>query len=92
MRDEDPEYHASQLSFFNADTEERLRYWEDPRLAQIPMPPGWVQMPREPTNGSVLYTWPARNEDTGEIIHSDPRHLPEALAERGVPIKTISLV
>ena len=34
-----------------------------------------------------------RNDERGEIINSDPRLLfPEALVERGVPLKTIILV
>ncbi|KAI3333872.1 HET-domain-containing protein [Ustulina deusta] len=33
-----------------------------------------------------------RNKSTGEIINSDPRLFPEALLERGIPVRTITIV
>ena len=88
---DDAEFRTSYVSFLNTDTGKVAAYWDDPRTKEIPMPPGWVQMPRKPNTDDPEYTWPARNVNTGKIINSDPRLFPEALAERGIPVKTITL-
>jgi hypothetical protein len=63
---------------------------DDPRLP--PLPPDWEYA----TAPDLL--WPNkkaeafRNIMTGEILHSDPRWLPDALRARSVPLKMFALV
>jgi hypothetical protein len=64
----------------------------DPRWAEIPIPPEWEPIDFERTVADPTHCVKFRNRNTGEIINSDPRLFPEALIARGVPLKTITLV
>ncbi|KAK3994348.1 heterokaryon incompatibility protein-domain-containing protein [Cladorrhinum sp. PSN332] len=68
---------------------------KDPRLKGVPMPEGWEQirdMKEETLDDPRNFVGEFRHRTTGETIKGDPRLLPEALAARGVPITTITLV
>ncbi|RYP74485.1 hypothetical protein DL771_002959 [Monosporascus sp. 5C6A] len=64
----------------------------DPRLESIPIPPEWEPIAWERTRADPYHCRKFRNMNSQEIINSDPRLFPEALTERGVPLKTITLV
>ncbi|KAI0968156.1 HET-domain-containing protein [Xylaria arbuscula] len=76
--------------FYNSDSIEIREY--DPRLDSIPILAEWelieFQWTREDPNTCRKF----RNKATGEIINSDPRLFPEALLERGILVKSITLV
>ena len=66
---------------------------EDPRLVGIPLPPGWVpvadwEKTRDDPHDCERYY----KKQTGEVINSNPRLLPEALQERGLQLQTITVV
>ncbi|KAI1277039.1 HET-domain-containing protein [Xylaria sp. FL0933] len=65
---------------------------DDPRLDNIPLPAEWEPIELEWTRSDPEHCRKFRNRDTGEIINSDPRLLPEALLARGIPVKTITLI
>ncbi|KAI1353846.1 HET-domain-containing protein [Xylaria sp. FL0043] len=65
---------------------------DDPRLDSIPLPAEWEPIEFEWTRSDPDNCRKFRNRDTGEIINTDPRLLPEALLERGIPVKTITLI
>ncbi|KAI8631090.1 HET-domain-containing protein [Xylariaceae sp. FL1651] len=77
------EFHSDKPDAITAD---------DPRLTDIPLPTEWEPVEFEWTPADPFYCKKFRNKNTGEIINSDPRLFPEALVERGVPVKTITLV
>ena len=63
---------------------------EDPRLGYLP--PGWekqeaIRNPRDPLHFVRYKHLPKRM-----VINGDPRLLPEALLERGISVKNISLI
>ncbi|KAI0911997.1 HET-domain-containing protein [Ustulina deusta] len=64
----------------------------DPRLDSIPMPAEWEPIEFEWTPSYPMHCRKFQNKSTGEIINSEPRLFPEALLERGIPVKTITLV
>ncbi|KAF2649712.1 HET-domain-containing protein [Lophiostoma macrostomum CBS 122681] len=76
------------LHFFNVDTNELLL--EDPRLP--PLPSGWEETGRKPTSDDPRYFKEFHNRDTGRVINSDPRMMPDALRARGVVIRAFRLV
>ncbi|KAI3320241.1 HET-domain-containing protein [Xylariaceae sp. AK1471] len=76
--------------FRNADT--NITTSEDPRLVNLSIPAEWESIEFEWTPADPIYCKKFRNTNTGEFINSDPRLFPEALIERGVPLKTITLV
>ncbi|KAH9905372.1 HET-domain-containing protein [Xylariomycetidae sp. FL2044] len=76
--------------YYNDDTGDETS--EDPRLAEVLLPPEWEPIDREWTTADPLYCKWFKHRETGEVINSDPRLFPEALRERGVPLKTITLV
>jgi hypothetical protein len=63
---------------------------EDPRLP--PLADGWKMLQRERTQDDPEFFQDFRNEQTGRVLNSDPRLLPEALAERAVPLETFRLI
>ncbi|KAI0811755.1 HET-domain-containing protein [Xylaria sp. FL0064] len=65
---------------------------DDPRLDSIPLPAEWEPIEFEWTRSDPNICRKFRNRDTGEIINSDPRLYPEALLERGIPVKNITLI
>ncbi|KAK8136781.1 HET-domain-containing protein [Apiospora sp. TS-2023a] len=78
--------HA-QYSYLNSET--GLTTQMDPRLG--PLPPAWV-----PSNSPRQAGMPAlrscyKNIETGEVMDSDPRLLPEALENRGVVLENLLL-
>ncbi|KAI1429762.1 HET-domain-containing protein [Xylaria sp. FL1777] len=77
-------------SFHNGDSNTTCEY--DPRLDSIPIPAEWEPMEFEWTRSDPDYCRKFRNKNTGEIINSDPRLFPEALLERGIPLRTITLI
>ncbi|KAI1869732.1 uncharacterized protein JN550_005713 [Neoarthrinium moseri] len=65
---------------------------EDPRLQDVPLPAGWEAVEFRRTREDPRNCTRYQNTVTGEVINSDPRLTPEALIERGVDIRTITLV
>ncbi|KAI0506061.1 HET-domain-containing protein [Xylaria bambusicola] len=78
------------IYFYNTDSGMETEY--DPRLESIPIPTDWEPIEFEWTPADPINCRKFRNKDTGAVINSDPRLFPEALLERGVPIRTITLV
>ncbi|KAI1155632.1 HET-domain-containing protein [Nemania diffusa] len=76
--------------FRNTDT--GITTEDDPRLANTPIPTEWEFIEFEWTPPDPINCRKFRNRDTGEIINSDPRLFPEALLERGIPLRTITLI
>ncbi|KAI1380165.1 HET-domain-containing protein [Hypoxylon crocopeplum] len=74
------------------DDDTRSPSTEDPRLDGIPIPSKWEPIEWERTRDDPHYCRKFRNNETREVINSDPRLFPEALIARGVPIRTITLV
>jgi hypothetical protein len=74
--------------FLNRQTNERTK--QDPRLD--PLPVNWEAIEKEDEMKLVNYVQHHRNRNTGEIINSDPRLLPEALKARGVDVTTVILL
>ncbi|KAI2607991.1 HET-domain-containing protein [Hypoxylon sp. NC1633] len=83
-------YAHHRLHYINKDTGDSSG--DDPRLDEIPIPPEWEPMEWKTTRADPYYCRMFRNKETGEVINSDPRLFPEALVERGIPVKTITLV
>ncbi|KAI0103035.1 HET-domain-containing protein [Nemania sp. FL0031] len=77
-------------SFRNAET--GMGTEDDPRLASTQMPAEWEPIEFEWTPADPLNCRKFRNRDTGQVINSDPRLFPEALLERGVALRTITLI
>ncbi|KAI1121265.1 HET-domain-containing protein [Nemania abortiva] len=76
--------------FRNTDTGTLTK--DDPRLADILMPAEWESIEFEWTAADPVNCRKFRNRYTGEVINSDPRLFPEALLERGIPLRTITLI
>ncbi|KAI1079949.1 HET-domain-containing protein [Whalleya microplaca] len=76
--------------YFNVETQHEST--EDPRLENIPIPSEWVPIEWERTRADPHHCKKFRNMKTGDVINSDPRLFPEALIERGIPMKRITLV
>ncbi|KLU88072.1 hypothetical protein MAPG_07059 [Magnaporthiopsis poae ATCC 64411] len=73
-----------------------LRTDEDPRLP--PLPPPWEAVDNvaaakrlERTLDDPFVFRRFRNKETGEVVNSDPRMLPDALRARGVPLEFFTL-
>jgi hypothetical protein len=72
------------------DSKTQTRSTRDPRLG--PLPAEWKPIITKDR------LWPSKrveafqNRDTGQILYSDPRLLPDALRARGVPLQTFTLV
>jgi hypothetical protein len=81
-------YFVEQPHFFNHKT--RKSTTKDPRLP--PLPAEWKEVMTQDK------LWPNKkveafeNMNTGQILHSDPRMLPDALRARGVPLEEFALV
>ncbi|KUJ06525.1 uncharacterized protein LY89DRAFT_790395 [Mollisia scopiformis] len=60
----------------------------DPRLSQIPFPPGWRVQSHDSEEDFAKYV----NDITGENSLYDPRLAPDALRQRGVEIQTFDLI
>ncbi|KAH7380692.1 heterokaryon incompatibility protein-domain-containing protein [Pyrenochaeta sp. MPI-SDFR-AT-0127] len=75
-------------SFYNPDTGEGTR--QDPRLGALSHE--WEQAHKVDESRIGVFVQYHRNTNTGEMINSDPRLLPEALKSRGIPLQTIILV
>jgi len=82
------ELNILQPSFWNSDTNTSKE--EDPRLGGLP--PDWERIEHERTSDDALLYSYHRNTVTGEVINSDPRMFPEALAARGVKLEQFLLV
>ncbi|KAI1309263.1 HET-domain-containing protein [Xylaria venustula] len=76
--------------FCNGDSHEIREY--DPRLDSIPLPAEWEPIEFQWTRADPNICSKFRNRITGEVINSDPRLFPEALLERGIPVKRITLI
>jgi hypothetical protein len=63
---------------------------DDPRLQ--PLADGWKMLQRERTQDDPEFFQDFRNEQTGEVLNSDPRLLPEALTQRRVPLEIFRLI
>lgn len=63
---------------------------EDPRLD--PLPPEWERVQADRTPDDPVACALFKNKVTGEVMNSDPRLLLEALAQRGVDLKTFQLI
>ncbi|KAK5661140.1 hypothetical protein OQA88_11030 [Cercophora sp. LCS_1] len=63
---------------------------EDPRLGSLD--PNWVAIPRDRTQDDPYFFSSFRDENTGRVINSDPRLLPNALKQRGVVLEDFVLV
>jgi hypothetical protein len=63
---------------------------QDPRLSDLPTE--WEEIVQEDEARSNIYVQHFKNKNTGEIINSDPRLLPQALKARGVNLETFILV
>lgn len=81
-------HHEPEPCYWNEDTKKLSR--EDPRLGDLPEE--WERINVEKKYGDPLLFAPHKNRVTGEVINSDPRLLPEALAARGVKLRTFRLV
>lgn len=62
----------------------------DPRLG--PLPVQWEEMRPEGKEVDVNVASRFKNRDTGEVMDSDPRLLPDALRDRGIPLESFCLV
>lgn len=62
---------------------------EDPRLQ--PLPSDWEPVQGGKTDSEAERVAWHRNKDTGQILNSDPRLLPEALEKRGVDVRMLQL-
>ncbi|KAJ8131818.1 hypothetical protein O1611_g1808 [Lasiodiplodia mahajangana] len=86
-----PDLNGHRMPLFrNADTGMETRF--DPRLAEIPLPADWERVEFEWTPADPINCRKFRNIHTGEVINSDPRLFQEALLERGIPLRTITLI
>ncbi|KAL7627071.1 hypothetical protein AAE478_003847 [Parahypoxylon ruwenzoriense] len=65
---------------------------EDPRLRALDLDPVWECCAGERTRDDPQLYARYRNRDTGEVLNSDPRLLPEALEGRGVALRRFRLV
>lgn len=75
------------VQIFHNKTNDHIVY-DDPRLG--PLPDGWeYEMDHYPTK---YVTKNFRDQTTGKVTTEDPRWTPEALINRGVPIRTFNLV
>ncbi|KAF4459783.1 ankyrin repeat and SAM domain containing 6 [Fusarium albosuccineum] len=63
---------------------------QDPRLK--PLEPNWAQITRERTQDDPYFLQWFQNEQTGEIMNSDPRLLPDALRNRNITLEHFQLV
>ncbi|KUJ18559.1 uncharacterized protein LY89DRAFT_732116 [Mollisia scopiformis] len=61
----------------------------DPRMGNIPLPPGWKIREHRKKDWRQLFFNETTQEDNG---HFDPRLTPKSLKERGVDIQTFDLV
>lgn len=77
------------MSFLDLETGEETI--EDPRLESLEGS-NWERVDHEPTLDDPEVFDYFRNKETGEVINSDPRLLPEALKARGVYLTTFCLV
>ncbi|KAL8365197.1 hypothetical protein RB595_004145 [Gaeumannomyces hyphopodioides] len=75
-------------------TADPVRTREDPRLMKVPLPGAWERLrgrrgsgeqdgDGEEADDPEMFDY-FRNRDTGEVVNSDPRMMPEALEARGV--------
>ena len=78
------------LQFYDPSTQQVTI--EDPRLAAVPIPSEWEQLPAVRTVDDPEFFCRFRNKDSGEIINADPRLLPENLKAQGVDLETFDLV
>ncbi|KAI3321997.1 hypothetical protein HD806DRAFT_536468 [Xylariaceae sp. AK1471] len=62
-----------------------------PRLDEMPVPALWEPLEFEHTREDPKSCRKFRNRETGKVINSDPRLFPEALRERGIDIKLITV-
>ena len=74
--------------FLNTSTNEKTTL--DPRLGPLAEP--WEELKAVRTRDDPTIFARFRNKQTGEVMNSDPRMLPDALRARGVPLKTFRLV
>jgi hypothetical protein len=77
------------LPFFIDMNEGKVRE-EDPRLGKVP--DNWVKLDFTPSQDDPIHAVKYRNEETGEILNSDPRLRPDTLRSRGVQLQTFRLV
>lgn len=78
---------SSYLYYSGKETKTSL---DDPRLGPVPYPWQRVDVDR-PRGGPALWAC-FRNQETGELIDSDPRLLPDALETMGVPLESFELI
>ncbi len=74
--------------FFNTETNESTA--EDPRLTSFEC--DWERIDHKPdANDLELYDY-FKHKETGEIMNSDPRMLPETLEAHGIKLTTFCLI
>ncbi|KAF2833421.1 hypothetical protein CC86DRAFT_9574 [Ophiobolus disseminans] len=78
------------IEFRNSQTGEMTR--EDPRLDPLPHDSRWVKIEKKDETRSPYAIQHYKHLDTGQVLTSDPRLLPEALRARGVNVETFILV
>ncbi|CAJ2505370.1 Uu.00g127640.m01.CDS01 [Anthostomella pinea] len=81
-----------EIRAYYRNTDTGVKTTDDPRLAGIPLPPEWEPMKREWTRADPVGCRWFRNTQTGKIVNSDPRLFPETLIDRGVELRTITLL
>ncbi|CZR58567.1 uncharacterized protein PAC_08459 [Phialocephala subalpina] len=84
-REFNPTNQLWEQRFFDTEKREAVDAKNDPRLE--PVPDQWECLENDAP--FLLQKW--KNKETGEIINSDPRLLPQALIERGVKLQTFAL-
>ncbi|KAI1259471.1 HET-domain-containing protein [Xylariaceae sp. FL1019] len=72
--------------------EPKIRTYDDPRLASVPLPLEWEPVAFEWTRKDPIHCKKFKSKKTGRVINSDPRLFSEALRARGVSLETITLV
>ena len=84
-REFDPVNQLWEQRFYDTEQREAVDAKNDPRLE--PVPDQWECLENDAP--FLFQKW--KNKETGEIINSDPRLLPQALIERGVKLQTFAL-
>ena len=77
-----------EVRYLNTSTNEMTTL--DPRLGPLVEPWEELKVVRTPDDPAMFAGF--GNKQTGEVMNSDPRMLPDALRARGVPLKTFTLV
>lgn len=87
MKDASGYAQSSYLNYTSKETETTL---DDPRLGPVPYPWERVDVDR-PRGASALWAC-FRNQETEELIDSDPRLLPDALETMGITLESFQII